>query len=108
MLLKLLGEHGWDLVSRDSDTDWWVEERWRIRAVRENWGEELIVSFLVEPQHEGRNKSAAVWAVAATADVARDRSDAERGIALVSVAKGKLKERLPVLVRRLDEHRHGR
>jgi hypothetical protein len=49
-LLGLLSESGWELVSRDDDTNWWVEEHWLVRSVRENWGQELVLSFLVEPR----------------------------------------------------------
>jgi hypothetical protein len=32
-------------------------------------GQELVLSFLVDPQYEGLDKSKAIWAIAATAEV---------------------------------------
>ncbi len=107
MLLDLLSDRGWELASQDGDTDWWVEEHWRIRSVRENWGQELILSFLVDPQYEGRIKSRAIWAIGATAQVPEDRLAVQRGIAFTRLVKGQLKECLRSLVGQLDEHRRG-
>jgi hypothetical protein len=105
MLLNLLSDRGWELASQDADTDWWVEEHWLIRSVRENWGQELILSFLVDPQYEGHTKSMAIWAVGATAGVPQDRFAAERGLAFMRLVKGKFDENWRVFVDRLDEHR---
>jgi hypothetical protein len=82
-LLDLLRDHGWELVSRDGDTDWWVEEHWLVRSVRENWGAELVLSFLVDPHYNGPKKSRAIWMIGATTEMPQDRLEAERGIALI-------------------------
>jgi hypothetical protein len=108
VLLKLLSEDGWELVSRDTDADWWAEEHWLIRSVRENWGTELVLTFLVDPQHEGHDKSRAIWAIGATMDVPTDRGSAEKGIALVPVATGRFNERLPAFIARLDQYRRAK
>jgi hypothetical protein len=105
MLLDLLSERGWQLLAQDADTDWWVEEHWRIRSVRENWGQELTVSFLVDPQYEGLARSEAIWAIGATAGVPADRRTSEKGVAFVRLAKGKLDESLRAFAGQLDEHR---
>lgn len=105
MLLKLLSERGWELISRDSDTDWWVEEHWLIRSVRENWGQELILSFLVDPQYDGHIKRQAIWAIGATEEVPQNRLSAERGIARMRLVKGQFRENLAAFVDRLGEHR---
>jgi hypothetical protein len=81
-LLDLLRDHGWELVSRDGDTDWWVEEHWLVRSVRENWGAKLVLSFLVDPHYNGPKKSRAIWMIGATTEMPQDRLEAERGIAL--------------------------
>lgn len=44
LLLKKLGESGWDLISQDSDTDWWLEEAWTIKSIHNNWGFELLIN----------------------------------------------------------------
>jgi hypothetical protein len=51
MLLDL-SDRGWEPAAQDGDTDWWAEEHWLIRSVTENWGQELILSFLVAPDYE--------------------------------------------------------
>ena len=87
LLLKLLTDRGWELVSRDANTGWWVEEHWLIRSVRENWGQELVLTFMVDPQYEGHDKGRAIWAISANMEVPQDRSSAGRGIALMPVTK---------------------
>jgi hypothetical protein len=104
-LLDLLRERGWDLVSRDSDTDWWAEEHWLIRSVRENWGQEIVLSFLVYPGYEGGIKRRAIWEVGATTEVPQDYLEAQAGIACMSLHKGKFNENLRAFVDQLDQHR---
>ena len=56
---------------------WWVDERWTLRSLRESWGLELVLSFLVDPAVEGeRKKGRGIWAVAVTDGVPRDRFEA--------------------------------
>jgi hypothetical protein len=106
MLLDLLSDRGWELVSRDGDTDWWVEEHWLIRSARESWGQELTLSFLVAPDYEGHIKSRAIWAIGATVEKPEVRFAVERGIAFTPLVKGQFKKCLRSLVGQLDEHRH--
>jgi hypothetical protein len=95
------------VVSREGDTDRWVEEHWLVRSVRENWGLELVLSFLVNPHYEGQTKSREIWAIGATIEVPEDRLAAERGIALMQLAKGKFNEKLPKFVDELDRYRRS-
>ena len=31
LLLKKLSDSGWVLIEQDNDTDWWLEESWKIK-----------------------------------------------------------------------------
>jgi hypothetical protein len=75
--------------------------------VRESWGQELILSFLVAPDYEGRKKSRAIWAIGATAEKPKGRFAVERGIAFTPLVKGQLKACLRSLVSQLDDYRRG-
>ena len=106
LLLKKFSEHGWELVAQDSDCDWWLEEYWTIRSTRANWGLELLVLFLVDPQFDGHLKHQGVWAVSVSHDMPVDRSDAERRLALVSV-KSRFDQEIDVLLEAINGYRNG-
>lgn len=53
LLLKKLADTGWELVAQNDDTDWWLEEFWKVKSIQQNWGEEVYILFLVDPQYEG-------------------------------------------------------
>jgi hypothetical protein len=89
ILLKKLVNEGWELHRRDDHSDWWADEHWKIKSVVQNWGLKVFIHFLVDPQYEGTKKSSAVWAISATHSMPRDRIEAEQGIALMPLSKGK-------------------
>jgi hypothetical protein len=105
LLLKALDDDGWELESRDDDTEWWADEHWLIRSTRQNWGLELTLSFLVDPQYEGHEKEKAVWAIAANSGTPLGRLAAEKAVALMPMTRGKFDERLRAFVHSLNRHR---
>lgn len=48
-ILARLADSGWERTGIDDDTDWWVDEHWTIRSVRQEYGLTLVMSFLVDP-----------------------------------------------------------
>lgn len=105
-LLEALSQRGWELFSQDSHgIDWWADEVWTIRSVRERWGYELVLTFLVDPMWEGpRKKGRGVWAVAASAGVPTDRCDAQANVCLW-LNRGRFDEALVRFVSDLDRLR---
>lgn len=67
-LERLLSEHGWEITSRDSDLDWWMDEQWVLTSSWSPIGKSAYISFLVDPMSTNqRKKGEAVWAVSASA-----------------------------------------
>ncbi len=105
LLLNKLTYTGWEIVSRDDHTDWWLEEYWKIRSIRQNWGYELLVLFLVDPVYEGNKKSQAVWAIGATKKMPPDRPIGSGCIIQMDLQKGKFDFKLSEFVKGINEHR---
>ncbi len=93
LLLKQLTDSGWELVAEHDDTDWWLESAWQIRSIKQSYGLEIYVLFLVDPGYEGQHKSSAVWAVGAFAGLPSSRP-LNNGIKTVSLSHGKLKHNI--------------
>lgn len=108
-LLRGLRDRGWERVTiTTTDLEWWADEIWTIRSVRERWGRELMLTFLVDPHwDQARKKGQAVHAIAATLVTPRDRSEAEAGIRL-SLHHGRFDEGLVLFLDQLDDLRKGR
>lgn len=106
LLLKKLAGSGWGLVSQDDDTDWWLEESWKIKSIQQNWGEEIYILFLVDPQYEGAIKSQAVWAVMAVNEVPTERPLGDEGIIQMDLMKGKFDQKLQEFVEGINEYRN--
>ncbi len=99
-------EDGWELVLQEDDTDWWANGYWKINSIKNNWGLEIYIHFLVDPQYDGPKKETAVWAVAASNDLPADRLEAENGISLMALSKGKFNENLSEFVREINNYRN--
>ena len=106
LLLNKLTTSGWELIEQDSDTDWWLEDSWRIKSVKQNWGEELNILFLVDPQFEGNDKSQAVWAIMAIKSIPSERPIGDEGIIQMDLVKGKFEQKLEDFVQGVNEYRN--
>jgi hypothetical protein len=105
LLLKELTNTGWELAEEDDNTDWWLESYWKIKSVKQNYGQEIFVIFLVDPQYDGHNKSSAVWAVGAFEKIPTERP-MEDCISEMCMMKGKFDEKLTEFVRKINEYRN--
>jgi hypothetical protein len=43
LLLQELRDDGWELLERNDDGEWWLEEAWKIRSVKQHWGYEVFI-----------------------------------------------------------------
>lgn len=106
LLLSKLSDTGWEFIEEDDDTDWWLESSWKIRSIRESYGLEIYILFLVDPQYDGINKSSAVWAVGAYQEIPTERP-LENGIAIMYMVKGQLSQKLIEFLNSVNVYRHN-
>ena len=86
--------------------DWWLEELWRIKSVKTNWGYELLILFLVDPQYEGTDKSQAIWAISASEEMPTVMNYNDCHIAQMDLVKGKFSQKLGEFVGLVNSHRN--
>ncbi|MBV1910609.1 MAG: hypothetical protein KUG78_15005 [Kangiellaceae bacterium] len=103
-LLNKLMNSGWELDSRDDDTDWWVEEFWSMKSVRQNYGFIITVGFLVDLQYDGNNKREAVNSICACVNIPNTYSEAGACLSMY-LSKGKLEETLQQFVKDVNKIR---
>ena len=108
-LLNALIDEGWELVEVNEDNrHWWCDEHWVIRSVRENWGLEFMIFFLVDPHGDSvRKKGQGIWQIAATVAFPENWIEAGRGIATISMSKGKFDSKLKDFISFLIEYRRN-
>lgn len=106
LFLQELRDDGWELRERNDDCEWWLEEVWKIRSIKQHWGYEVFILFLVDPQYDGADKQRAVWAVAARTELPTQRPS-EGNIATADLQRGKFREQLRALVDAIGRHRNA-
>src|SRR5262249_6073735 len=110
-LWRRLEEHGWEVVEVIESDEWWADEFWKVQSRRNQWGYEIVLTFLVDPMWEGPGqKSNAVWAVSVTEDLPSDRFTAEQSLPerILCMVKGRFDKELEAFVACLDAHRNRR
>ncbi len=107
LLLKKLTESGWELVTRENECEWWLEESWKIKSIRQNWGFELYILFLVDPMYEGNDKSQAVWAVGAALKIPLNRPVKSECFLAMDLQKGQYDSKLSEFVTGISEYRNN-
>jgi hypothetical protein len=106
LLLKKLSASGWELIEQDDNTDWWLDEAWRVKSTAQHWGEEIYILFLVDPQYDGTKKDTAVWAVMAVKKVPNQRPTGDQGIVEMDLQKGKLDQKLEAFIQGINAYRN--
>jgi len=114
-LLDKLPEHGWDVVLiEEVNLEWWADEMWTLDSFWSPVGSRAYLTFLVDPQFSSlfypqrprhRKKGEAVWAVAASATMPRERRQAGSTFIFLSLNHGWLDE-LPSFLKDLSTLRH--
>ena len=94
------------MIEQNDDTDWWLEETWKIKSLNQAYGLELYILFLVDPQYDGSNKSQAVWAVSAVDQMPNIRPIEHEEIILIDLQKGKLDQKLEKFILGINEFRN--
>ncbi len=105
LLLDALREDGWELKTQVTGLNWWAEEHWYIRSTKENWGFELVLSFMVDPQYEGDIKSQAIYEVVATPKKIKDGIVPEDSVATMDLRKGNFEIKLSEFIDKLNLNR---
>lgn len=105
-LLEALASHGWEQLGvRADELEWWCDERWTLRSIRESYGFEIALSFVVDPHWEGpRLKAQGVHMIGATPQPPTSRLEAQRGLRLW-MNGGRFDEKLTKFLRELDDSR---
>lgn len=93
-LLNELSANGWELKSVIEEQEWWAETHWVISSVKENFGLELYISFLIDPLHEGAITDAIVTEIIASTQQPTSRLLTENTIIDFSLNKGRFDENL--------------
>ena len=66
-ILERLVDNGWERLEEVDVPDWWAEDCWKMRSIRESWGLEIFLTFLIDPQWDQSNTDQPeVWAIIAT------------------------------------------
>jgi hypothetical protein len=74
LLQAHLERNGWEVTEVMEGVDWWADEHWRIESRWNQWGLELIVTFLVDPMWDDvRKKGEGVWAAIVTESIPEGR-----------------------------------
>lgn len=105
-LLGKLFQDGWEHFETIEIDEWWAEDCWKLRSVQQSWGQEMTITFLVDPQWDRRHtgEKPPVWAIVATDSVPESRSP-ENPIALLSMSTRKFEPKLDSFVSAIREHR---
>jgi hypothetical protein len=109
ILLDALTGEDWELIEVDDYShDWWCDEHWLIRSVRESWGIEVMIFFLVDPQTDfPRKKGEGIWAITATDKFPETWGGASRGIAILPLSKRKFDQKLERFLSSLNQYRRS-
>ncbi|MCO7223283.1 hypothetical protein [Pleionea sp. CnH1-48] len=101
-LLTRLHQSGWKLVGQEEGADWSVDEYWKIRSIKQNWGLEAFVYFLVDPMDERENK---IWDIRATYQEIDGWLDRDSTFATLDMVKGRFDEKSRQFVTEVNRYR---
>jgi hypothetical protein len=107
-ILTELQKHGWELSEViDSDLDWWADEQWQIKSVRENWGQEIYITFVVDPHWSGnRKKGQGIWEVVASSSQLITWNDKSSEVAALFMSRGKFDPKLEAFIQKINTYRN--
>lgn len=97
---RLLDETGWAVAIVESETDEWLDERWVIRSVRQKWGMELHLHFLVKHDDDD-----IVYCVTATNQRLREQPTADASIAVLYVHDDEFDQKLVQFFSQIERFR---
>lgn len=63
-LVDKLPEHGWGILAKEENIEWWADEIWQLESKWSPVGCKAYITLLVDPMADlNRRKGEAVWAV---------------------------------------------
>jgi hypothetical protein len=107
-LQSALVDAGWEHAESIEIDEWWADDCWKIRSVKQSWGMEVLISFLIDPQWDGAHSGERppVWAIMATEDLP-EAWNTEKRIALLSMSSRKFEPKLAEFVAALGAYRNS-
>jgi len=108
LLLERLAEDGWEQTESLEIDEWWAEACWRVRSTKQQWGLELFITFLIDPQWDGAHtgEKPPVWAIVATEQLPETRTPTDE-VALLSMSKRHFETKLEEFARELATYRNA-
>ncbi|WP_223789430.1 hypothetical protein [Marinicella meishanensis] len=106
-LLDGLHQSGWELVTVHEDSEeWFIDEQWVIQSIQENWGLQVLITFLIDPQFERpRKKGQGVWLIMASLDSPHYFSKAKNQICELTMSKRKFQVKLEEFIQAINHFR---
>jgi hypothetical protein len=103
-LERRLERNGWQVVEKEADGQWWVDETWAVRSTWRPQGLRLWLTFLVDPQHDGpRRRGEGVWAIGVTSKRPQDLADVSPTTVAIRGRWAEVLEELTSVVARLRD-----
>jgi hypothetical protein len=107
-LEKKLQQEGWLIAERSNAYDWWADEVWTVESIWRPVGQQLWITFLVDPQHDGiRGPGEHVWAVGVTESPPVGRQQVEPTSVPIRNTWSSSLDELMTIIRRLRDNAIG-
>lgn len=98
-----LNNAGWDLEQVEPETDWYATEHWRFGSVKQAYGSDIYISFMVDPMCDDQNS---IWCVRAGINIPTYFHQSEGEIAELHMSRGMFREKLDAFIEAINENRN--
>ena len=99
-------KYNWEVSFIHESDQWWIDEYWEIKSIKNNIDLELFIIFEVDPMYEDtRYKGQGIWNIEAMSKFPLDRLDKEFSVSSISMIKGKFSIKLINFIRGLNDYR---
>ena len=92
-LEKKLSKNNWEIVQIRTHDEWWIEEIWKIKPVRQSAELELFIVFKVDPLDD---QNCLITSVDAFSKMPLDRLDKEFLVRSLNMQKGRFDEKMEI------------
>lgn len=97
-----LQQNKWENVEIGSNTDWWVDEHWKV-CLKYNPTVCFYLCFLVDPHIEGhRKKGQGIVQIKASKELPKNRNDETSIISILDLSKGIYDEKLTIFLKEIE------
>jgi len=102
-----LFESNWEIIEIDTSNEWWDDEHWKIKSIKDKTKTEVVIIFKVDPQFEGtRKKGQGICEIDALTKFPDDWIDKTNSIASLNMTKRKFDIKLEEFIFDLNEYRN--